>query len=312
MAANLPVAWATTALVALYPVYFAQSSLAQVDLPAAGLTFWGLAAYIEDSRWKQVLWFSLAALAKETGILAPMALMGWEVFASLIRPRWQEILPAESRRTRWFLLSLPIIPLACWFAYHRAKTGFVLGNPDFFRYNVAETLNPLRIPLAFGLRLWQLFGYFGLYLLTLAGSLALLRSPQKQGQAARPRIPFWIQAIFLCVALAYLIFMSAVGGAVLARYMLPAVPLVMMLFVATLWRRVRYWKLIVGAVAIAFVAGLFTNPPYGFSLEDNLAYRDYVILHAEAERFVALRYPEARILTAWPASDELSRPGSAM
>ena len=48
IAANLPVAWATTALVALYPVYFTQSSMAQVDLPAAGFTFWALAAYIED------------------------------------------------------------------------------------------------------------------------------------------------------------------------------------------------------------------------------------------------------------------------
>jgi len=31
------------------------------------------------------------------------------------------------------------------------------------------------------------------------------------------------------------------------------------------------------------------------------------VLHSGAERFVA-RYPEARVLTAWPASDELSRP----
>jgi hypothetical protein len=56
------------------------------------------------------------------------------------------------------------------------------------------------------------------------------------------------------------------------------------------------------------VAGLFTNPPYGFAIEDNLAYRDYVLMHAEADRFLALRYPHARVLTAWPASDELSRP----
>src|ERR1700691_5292419 len=38
-AANLPIAWATIVLVAFYPVYFTQSSLAQLDLPAAGFTF---------------------------------------------------------------------------------------------------------------------------------------------------------------------------------------------------------------------------------------------------------------------------------
>jgi hypothetical protein len=99
-----------------------------------------------------------------------------------------------------------------------------------------------------------------------------------------------------------------IGGAVLARYMLPAVPLVILLMTATLWRRVRLWKLAVAAVGVAFAAGLFINPPYGFSLEDNLAYRDYVVMHAEASRLLALRYPRARVLTAWPASDELTRP----
>jgi len=325
VAANLPVAWATTALVALYPVYFTQSSLAQVDLPAAGFTFWALAAYIEDRPWKQVLWFSLAALAKETAILAPLALFGWELLGYFIRLRskesskeirWKEILPPAGRRTPWLYLLLPVVPLAGWYAYHYSKTGFLLGNPEFFRYNVAATLNPLRVPLALGMRLWQLFGYFGLYLLTLAGLLAMLRPPQTEKKlekktesgVARPRIAIRTQAACLTVLLAYLAFMSAVGGAVLARYMLPVVPLVILALVSTLWRRVRHWKLIVGAVAIAFVAGLFSNPPYGFSLEDNLAYRDYIVMHAEASRFLAMRYSGQRVLTAWPASDELTRP----
>src|SRR6202140_2753184 len=325
-AANLPVASATTALVAIYSVYFTQSSMAQVDLPAAGFTFWALAAYIEDHTaankehraWKQALWFSLAALAKETAILAPLALFVWELLGHFIRlpgkenrwnqSRWKEILPPVGRRTRSLYLLLPVVPLAGWYAYHYAKTGFLLGNPEFFRYNVAATLNPLRAPLALGMRLWQLFGYFGLYLLTLAGGLAMLRPPRRESGVARPRIPFWIQAAFLSVLLAYLGFMSVVGGAVLARYMLPVVPLVILALVSTLWRRVLYWKLIVAAVAIAFVAGLFSNPPYGFSLEDNLAYRDYIVLHAEGSRFLAMRYPGVRVLTAWPASDELTRP----
>ncbi|HEY6303899.1 MAG TPA: glycosyltransferase family 39 protein [Terriglobales bacterium] len=322
-AANLPVAWATTALVSIYPVYFTQSSMALVDLPAAGLTFWALAAYIEDRPRKLALWCSLAALAKETAILAPLAMFGWELLAHFARPRlketrWPEILPPVDRRTHRLYLLISVVPVAVWYAYHYSKTGFLLGNPEFFRYNVAATLNPFRVPLALGMRLWQLFGYFGLYLLTLAGLLAMLRPPQiekaektdrkTENAAARPRIPIWMQAAFLSVTLAYLAFMSAVGGAVLARYMLPVVPLVMLLWISTLWRRVRHWKLIVGAVAIAFVAGLFTNPPYGFSLEDNLAYRDYIVMHAETSRFLAMRYSGARVLTAWPASDELTRP----
>jgi hypothetical protein len=322
VAANLSVSWATVALVALYPVFFTQSSMAQVDLPAAGFTLWALAAYIDSYKkgvrpWKQAIWFSLAALAKETAILAPLALFCWTVIADFARPqlkesRWRDFLPPQEKGKNALYLLLPILPLAAWYSFHYSKTGFVLGNPEFFRYNVTATFSPLRILLALLMRLWQLFGYFSLYLLTLAALLAMFRKPQieisQQSETARLRIPFWMQAAFLVVVLAYLAFMSIVGGAVLARYMLPVVPLVVLAFVSTLWRRVRYWKFIVAAVALAFVAGLFTDPPYGFSLEDNLSYRDYIMLHAEASRFLAMRYPGKRVLTAWPASDELSRP----
>jgi hypothetical protein len=105
-----------------------------------------------------------------------------------------------------------------------------------------------------------------------------------------------------------MLFMSAIGGAVLARYMLPVVPLVILTAVSTLWRRVAQWTVVVAIIALAFIAALFVPPPYGFSLEDNLAYRDYIVMHQQAACFLESRYPNTPVLTAWPASDELSRP----
>jgi len=307
--ANSSVACASTGLLAIYPVFFAQSSLAHLDLAAAGFTLWGLLAYVEDHRGRYVLWFGLAALTKETAILAPVALFGWELLARLMRLT-KELAPPAGRRVAGVVLLLPLAPLAGWYAYHYWKTGMLLGNPEFVRYNVTATMNWLRIPLALGIRLWQVFLYFGLWVLTLAAVLAMRRPAIVENGETRARIAVWVQMAFAAVVAAYLLFMAAVGGAVLARYMLPVVPLVILVFVSTLWRRLRHWRLLVAVVAIAFVAGLFTNPPYGYSPEDNLAYRDYVVMHAEASRFLAMRYPEtrARVLTAWPASDELSRP----
>src|SRR5262249_40113229 len=158
-----------------YPVFFTQSSLAQVDLAAAGFTFWGLAAYGEDSPWELALWFSCAALSKETAILAPAALFVWELVREYAPRRWKQLFGAPERRVRAHHLLIPAAPLASWFGYHFLKTGLLLGNPEFFRYNIAGTLNPLRIPLALGMRIWQLFGYLGLYLLTLAWVLAMFR-----------------------------------------------------------------------------------------------------------------------------------------
>jgi hypothetical protein len=184
----------------------------------------------------------------------------------------------------------------------------VFGNPEFFRYNVAATLNPLRFLLALILRLWQAFGYMHLWLLTGAMLLAMLLPPLKDGDLERPRISLPNQANFLVIIGVYVFAMALIGGAVLARYLLPAVPLVIILAISTLWRRLRYWLVAVTIVALAFVVAWFWNPPYGFSPEDNLAYRDYVVLHQNAERFLEARYPMAHVLTAWPASDELTRP----
>jgi nitrate reductase NapE component len=184
----------------------------------------------------------------------------------------------------------------------------VFGNPEFFRYNVEDTLYALRVLLAVPMRLWQAFGYLNLYLLTLAALLAMWRPPLQDENIPRPRISPRIQFAFLAVILTYVLAMALVGGAVLARYMLPVVPLVIMVCVSTLWRRVRLWPGVVAIVALAFVAGWFINPPYGFSPEDNLAYRDYILLHQHAENFLEARYPMARVLTAWPTSDELTRP----
>jgi len=107
---------------------------------------------------------------------------------------------------------------------------------------------------------------------------------------------------------AYVVSMALIGGAVLARYMLPAIPLVIIVGVSTLRRRLRVWPAAVAFVAAAFVVAWFWNPPYGFSPEDNLAYRDFVVLHQDAERFLEARYPMARVLTAWPSSNELTTP----
>ena len=81
--ANREVAFGAMICTALYPVFFAQSSLAHLDLAAAGLTFWGLYSYVKGSNWQTALWFSLAALAKETAILAPLALLAWDLISRL-------------------------------------------------------------------------------------------------------------------------------------------------------------------------------------------------------------------------------------
>ena len=169
-------------------------------------------------------------------------------------------------------------------------------------------MHPLRIVLALLMRLWQTVGYMNLFVLTAAGILAMWRPPLRDQDKERQRIAVDTQFAFLTVVVAYVCAMAVIGGAVLARYMLPVVPLVIVVFVTTLWRRIERWRWTLAIIILGFVAGLFINPPYTFSMEDNLAYRDFIQLHENAEHFLQTHYANGNVLTAWPASDELTRP----
>jgi len=291
-------------------VFFAQSSLAHLDMMAAALTFWGLAMYVERRPIATIVFFALAPLAKETAIIAPMALLAWELICPLLTRRRSDSLCVYRRSTRrTFSFLLCLLPLALWFLYHHHRTGFYFGNPQYLRYNLQATLSPLRIVLAMLIRLWHVLGYLNLFLLTLAAAYAMGRPPLREPDGSqRPRIPISAQLVFAVVTVAYVVALSMAGGAVLARYMLPVVPLVILVCVSTLHRRVRRWAWWIAFTCAAFVAQLFIPPPYRIAPEDTLLYRDYVILHKLAADELSTRYPHARVLTAWPASDELTRP----
>jgi hypothetical protein len=325
--ANTEVAIGSVIALSLYPVYFAQSSLAHMDLGAAAFILWGLDAYFAGRRWSAITFFAVATLTKETAAIVPAALFVWESLLLLptrIRKNatWdtpigdEPYVPArpKSWRTSSSLL-LAIVPLIGWFAFHYSRTGHIFGNPDFFRYNLGDTLHPIRILAAVVIRIWHLFGYMNMALLTAAMFLAMTRDPipvdnrrSTIGSAVRPRISIPTQVVFYILILAHIVAFAILGGAVLARYLMPVYPLVIIVGVSTLRRRLPWWPAFVAVICLGFVVALMTEPPYRFAPEDNLAYSDYVHLHQSADRFVAQHFPNSTVLTAWPASDELTRP----
>jgi hypothetical protein len=119
--------------------------------------------------------------------------------------------------------------------------------------------------------------------------------------------PLALRRILLLLLMNALLF-SVLGGALLTRYLLPMYPLVLLVAVTTFYRRVRYWHTLAALSAVAFVLGLFTNPPYGFAPEDNLAYASVIRLHQAGIQQLNARYPESTVLSAWPVTDELTRP----
>ena len=302
------VAFWTVALTGLYPIWFAQSTLAHADIFAAACTLWGLVYALPDrdrKPWAAALWFAAAALCKETAIAIPLTLAVMSLVEGFrVRP------PARFRLWReaaW--LSSCVLPLAGWFAWHYAKTGFLFGNPEYLRYNAQATLDPLRILVAFCHRALHLTAHMNLFVPVLMTVAAMLLKPRLDAEGHdRATISLPAQRrIFLLLLVNALLF-SVLGGALLTRYLLPMYPLVLLVAVSTFYRRVPWWQGLALFSAAAFVLGLFINPPYGFAPEDNLAYAHVVRLHEAGIAQLNKRYPGATVLSAWLMTDELTRP----
>lgn len=313
------VGWLAALLTATYPVWFAQSTLAHADIFAAAFTLWALTFYLtpkarngsEDANacggateraWAAVL-FSLAALSKETAIVTPLALACFEGWRAL-RARERE---ARAAAWTWAaVLAAPVLPLMAWYGYHYLRTGYIFGNPEYLRYNATANLSAYRLVLCLWHRLLHLTAHMNLFVATLCTVSALLM-PVRPGMERRGPTRRVVERIAVVVIANWVAF-SVLGGALLTRYLLPMYPLLLLLCVAIWRQRMRWWPAVAGLTLAAFLAGIWINPPYAFAPEDNLSYRDMIVLHQAAAAVLAKRFPQATVLTAWPATAELTRP----
>jgi hypothetical protein len=301
------IAFTTVALTALYPIWFAQSTLAHADIFAAACTLWGLVYSLPDTNRRPIIaaaWFAAAALCKETAILIPLTLAALVLSQAFRNSAERKTLLREAA---WLLT--PILPLAAWYAYHYSRTGFLFGNPEFLRYNAQANLTPLRFLAALVHRVLHLTAHMNMFVPILLGCAALLLAPRSNADGTPyPSISQSIQTRILVLLAANAVLFSLLGGALLCRYLLPMYPLVLFLAITAMHRRIRWWPALALLSAAAFIAGLFINPPYGFAPEDNLAYARMIRLHQAAIRRIQSQYLDSTVLSAWPATDELSKP----
>ena len=298
----------TTLLTGLYPIWFAQSSLAHADIFAAACSLWGMVYALPIRGRRPVVaagWFAAAALCKETAIAIPLALAVLRLVEAVRKP--------SLARSRWLIeaawYAATVLPLAAWYGYHFTKTGFLFGNPEFLRYNAQTTMTPLRVVVAFAHRVMHLTAHMNLFVPVLVGLAALVLSPRLdfEGHERNGIDRFALRGIF-CLLVADALLFSFLGGALLTRYLLPMYPLVLLVAVSSMYRRVPYWQALAVFSAMAFAVGLFVNPPYGFAPEDNLAYAKVIRMDIDGIRQLRQRYPDSVVLTAWPMSDALTRP----
>jgi 4-amino-4-deoxy-L-arabinose transferase-like glycosyltransferase len=272
-------------LLCVSPLFFAQAMLAQLDMPAMLFTCLALLLFVQDRIRLAAMVCTALVLVKETGLLVPLLFGAWLVYEK------------RRREAAWFLV--PAAALGVWLMLLARGTGHLFGNSEFTRYNLYYPFHPVRFTFALGRRLYYLFFQDFHWI----GTIAIVLAARRSVFANRAwRIAWLLIGI-------HVLFLSAVGGAMLERYLLPVLPVVYAAMVAAMSIYKGPLKLACQLALLAgLIAGNFWNPPYPFPFENNLAFTNFVELQQTAAGFVARRYPGERIATVWPLTAALSRP----
>jgi hypothetical protein len=255
-----------------------------LDMPAMTLTVLALLLFL-DGRYA---WCAAVAtalvLVKETAITTPMVFAAWLWFH-------------DKRRREALYFVAPAAALGLWLFELRHVTGFWLGNAEFASFNVGASLDVSHILYALGRRIYAMFLADGHFLGTAAlfAGWRLLRGRDWN-------IALWVGASQILVV-------SIFGGAVLDRYLLPALPILyaaMAIAASAYSRTVRRISQL--AMLTLFVIGWFWNPPIPFPYENNLAMVDFVRLQQEAAHYLEDHAANQRIASVWPFTDAILRP----
>jgi len=268
------------------PLFFTQSMMAQLDMPAMVFTLLALVLYLRG-RFVSAAAASVAlVLAKETGLVVPAVFF----VLLIIRGEWKRAL----------LFTAPAVALAGWLLVLHKQTGYWLGDPGFAHYNVAYSLAPVRMLASIVRRVYYLF----LAEFRWVGTLTLVFAARRYKLF---RNGSW--QIVLMVSLATIVLVSVLGGAELERYLLPVLPV---FYIAVAIALMHVPKRIAVVACTALLAGLivnmFWNPPYPFPYENNLAMVDFVGLEEIGAIEAEHDLNGLRIATAWPYTAALRNP----
>ena len=268
------------------PLFFTQSMMAQLDMPAMVFTVLALFLFLKRDYALAAVASVLLVLIKETGIVTPL------VFFLLLASK------KDYRHASYFIA--PAIALFAWLALLHRATGHWLGDPGFAHYNIGYALYPVRLTISFARHFYYLFFAEFRWL----GTLALVLAAR---QVKLFRTEPW--RITIAVAGANFILVSTFGGAELERYLLPVLPL-FYIAVAVALTFARKWVRVstTAALVAGLIANLFWNPPYPFPFENNFAMVHFVRLEQAAAAFAETNFKHRTIATAWPYTAALENP----
>jgi 4-amino-4-deoxy-L-arabinose transferase-like glycosyltransferase len=282
-------AWLAALLLLLSPIYLAQSGMFLADVPVAALG--ALAAYfvVRDRYIPYVACASYMVLLKETAIVLVVALLLY---------RFVVMNPVRQARLRDVArYSIPLAVIGAFILLQKAITG-----KFFFIYDFDVELfqrTPALMWAQFRLVTQTIFIDQYRFIFTALIALNLLVNPKAR------RRELWL-FVFVVVLSGYAFSVLYY----LPRYLLPVLPLFYILAAASILDLARRpgLQLAAAGVALGMMIWSLTSQPLRVNGETSFRYLDIVAMHKAVIDALARDRPDARVLTTWPHTGELTWP----
>lgn len=282
-------AWVAALLLLLSPIYLAQSGMFLADVPVAALG--ALATYflVRDTYIPYVVCASYMVLVKETAIVLVVALLLYRFV--ILNPVRQARLRDVAR------YSIPLAVIGAFILLQKAITGHFFFIYDFDVELFQRT--PALMRAQFRLVTQTIFIDQYRLIFTALIALNLLVNPKAR------RRELWL--------FAFVVVLSGYAFSVLyylPRYLLPVLPLFYILAAASILDLARRpgLQLVAACVALGMMSWSLMSQPLRANGETSFRYLDIVAMHKAAIDRIARDRPDARVLTTWPHTGELTWP----
>ncbi len=277
-------AFSSLVMLCISPLFFAQSMLAQLDMPAMCFGILALLLFLQDSFIASALVLRGAGAHERDG-------------------------PGGCGRIRRLARDGEALEGCCMVPGARSGAGGLAGFPALRHRALDGQRRLCAIQPVLSLtsrtsgsriirRVYYLFVGSGHFIGT-----AVLLWAMRRMSLFRSR-PWRVTGAFLAV---HVIVVSVLGGAVLERYLLPVLPILYIAFAVAMRAMLPVpRKRALFALLACLVAANFVNPIYSFPFENNLAFVNFARLGAEVALNMNSR--PGQIATTFPMSDALRHP----
>ena len=307
-------AFLTGLLLLFTPLFYAQLGIIYLEIPITALAVWTVYFFLMKKQRSYLLTATLMIMIKEVSVVVIIALLLSDLADALPQIlKLKKRYPFSHLIKQLFIWSLPMIIIPIWFAYHKARAGYWFSHPGTppRRFNLSMIFQQLQLIAVF------FFLQQGRFLLTIAGFISLeqvlTHDKLKRRIFQKKLLPF----IFLPIC-AFLLYAAT---DFLHRYVIIALPffyilvfycLLVILEKQKVWvRSIVITPLMVGSLTL-FIFSWDNHrqitswhfPP----LEDNLEYLDVIDIGKQAAYFLEKNYPQATVLTDFPADYMLAQP----